>query len=306
MGDKMISLRHLITLPVLISISNQAAAQTIQHTYLRLYDISIQEKSTAQKNQALERYYAENIAPQQSDVTWKTPHEDVDFLFRSADVMSFYTLDPKYTRLMEEDLQLLERTGPPADRKYRDLYGAFLANREFAKAAQLIKRHPMDRVAQVPVVHGAADRLPLVLEVENSDRLKRRSANLPETQIVVIGHPLCHFTQRAVQYINSHKDIKNVFSTHSLWIVPPARELDLSAVAEWNKAHPAEKMFLAYSRVGWPDFDSWDTPTFYFLKNGKVVKEVVGWPKSGNAKEIGSGLAAIGLADPRSTDQSEF
>jgi hypothetical protein len=47
--------------------------------------------------------------------------------------------------------------------------------------------------------------------------------------------------------------------------------------AEWNRAHPQAPMLTLYDRAEWPMFPEWRTPTFYVVRDGKVVGTVVGW-----------------------------
>lgn len=41
--------------------------------------------------------------------------------------------------------------------------------------------------------------------------------------------------------------------------------------------------------------DRWETPTFYFFRQGKVVAKVVGWPGRGRKPEVRSALKLVGL-----------
>ena len=49
----------------------------------------------------------------------------------------------------------------------------------------------------------------------------------------------------------------------------------------------------------WPQFDSWATPVFYFMREGRVVATVTGWPKEGRARELHQAFARMdGREDP--------
>jgi len=54
-------------------------------------------------------------------------------------------------------------------------------------------------------------------------------------------------------------------------------------------------MVLAYDYHEWPMIDRWYTPVFYFLRNGRLVSEVIGWPRAGRKTEIVAALQNVGL-----------
>jgi hypothetical protein len=42
-------------------------------------------------------------------------------------------------------------------------------------------------------------------------------------------------------------------------------------------------------------FNNWATPTFYFFKDGNLVREVSGWPPEGNEEALKAALREVGL-----------
>lgn len=54
-------------------------------------------------------------------------------------------------------------------------------------------------------------------------------------------------------------------------------------------------MVIAFDRAEWPDFDSWSTPMFYFLCDGKLISVVEGWPSEGNKEALLKAAEQIGL-----------
>lgn len=54
---------------------------------------------------------------------------------------------------------------------------------------------------------------------------------------------------------------------------------------------------IAFSarREDWPFVDDWSSPTFYFLRQGKLVAKVTGWPKEGRRAEFSAALHQLGL-----------
>jgi hypothetical protein len=128
-------------------------------------------------------------------------------------------------------------------------------------------------------------------------RLTRRDFKLDApAQILVVVSPLCHFAQHSLRDIASDPDIGPAFSQHATWLVPPDDgSTPVAEVARWNRDHPRETMVLAYDYREWPTIDRWEFPVFYFLRNGTLESEVIGWPRAGRKSEIAAALHHIGL-----------
>jgi hypothetical protein len=54
-------------------------------------------------------------------------------------------------------------------------------------------------------------------------------------------------------------------------------------------------MTIAYAGDDWPEVRIWQTPTFIFLKDGKVTGKVIGWPKEGNSEALRREMLKLGL-----------
>jgi hypothetical protein len=54
-------------------------------------------------------------------------------------------------------------------------------------------------------------------------------------------------------------------------------------------------MEFAYKREEWPMIERWETPVFYFFRDGRVVGKVIGWPVAGRKNEIRRSLRRAGL-----------
>lgn len=115
-------------------------------------------------------------------------------------------------------------------------------------------------------------------------------------RVVVVAHPLCHFTQAAMHAIGGNPRLKELMRKNTVWIAPPDRNMDFTAFSDWNDKHPEAPISIAYSYSTWPELDEWGTPTFYFFKDGALIDTVVGWPRGGRMGALQAGLAKIGLA----------
>jgi len=71
--------------------------------------------------------------------------------------------------------------------------------------------------------------------------------------------------------------------------------LYLPVLQRWNREHRDYPVALVVRQTEWTFVDYWNTPTFYFLKDGVVVEKVVGWPKAGHRDELLSASRKAGL-----------
>ena len=126
---------------------------------------------------------------------------------------------------------------------------------------------------------------------DGGKKLERKSIDLGKGgTIVVVASPLCHFCQRAIRSIEGDAVLRPLFREHALWMVPPDESTSISTVATWNRLHPNEEMEFAYRRDEWPMVERWETPVFYFFKDGRVVSKVAGWPVAGRKAELNRSL----------------
>ncbi|MCX7513441.1 hypothetical protein [Frateuria sp. STR12] len=270
---------------------------TLDNSYHQIESISLKDyPTTMERVQLLSDKYSELIKPWQSKLSQLSP-EQVATLFQAADLVGYYSGEPKFVDDMEADVSALEREGKATAHDRRDLYEAFLQTRQFNKARIFSAAHPDLSLEEIPKIDGAKleDRPSSLLVSENGKSLAWHNVKIGSSQIVVVSHPECHFTQNAVRYIEDHPALARVLAEHSTWIAPPGRSLDVDAISSWNRDHPSESIALASAQSDWPMISSWETPAFYFLKDGQLVETVIGWPKGGNTKALADGLRKIGL-----------
>jgi hypothetical protein len=230
----------------------------------------------------------------------KISDHDLDVLYNAAHVAAFYTIAERYIQDMTAVLNELEKRGLAARNHYLHMYEAFIKARMLAQARELAKRHPLPDLEVLPELGDAPDLVagwPTELVVDPvAPRLLRRSVDLHEpAQVVVVSHPLCHFSQAAMQEIQADPVLRKIFDAHAKWLAPQDPRFDVDVLRRWNREHPGQEINLTFRREEWPMLDVWSTPTFYFFKNGAVTAKVEGWPKGGHRSELLAALRQVGL-----------
>jgi hypothetical protein len=224
--------------------------------------------------------------------------EDIDLLFRAAYITLFYTFEERYMKDLRLDLEELEGRGHAGERHHADVYESLIRLREFSAADSLAKsrRFAHDDLPALDL-SGSIDRHPteLVLSADGGVLQRRVIVLASGPQIVVIGHPLCGFSQSATKFIENDRWLRSIFTDHSIWIMPQDGVLNTEIVTEWNKKHPASHMTYIFRQRDWPVIDAWATPNFYFFMNGRLAGRLTGWPPAGGVEALSAELRKIGL-----------
>jgi len=113
-----------------------------------------------------------------------------------------------------------------------------------------------------------------------------QAVSLKGKQLLVLAHPVCHFCFNAAKAIAKEPELTAFLETHAVWLSPPDRYFGWQTHNQWNQRFPATPIAILKSEEKLPMLDSWGTPTFYFMENGKVMAKIVGWPKEGRMDEL--------------------
>lgn len=223
---------------------------------------------------------------------------DLSLMYRAAIIAESYARRANYRAHMALDLEELQARGIATRFDYQQAFAALVAAREFSEARKLRSQHMDVGLEPVPVYEeapGIEDGIPTVLLVRSEDEgLLRRPVEMEGGRVVVVAHPLCHFSRNAAAAIRADPELGAAFE-NAVWLAPPDRHLYIDVFQQWNREHPDQDMAIAFEHDEWPMIDYWGTPTFYFLEDGKVSARVTGWPPDGHVEELKAGLEKIGL-----------
>lgn len=271
----------------------------IATAYVRLQEVEKQTADDArerarQMTEAFDRDLAEAYAPERLATA---SDEELEELFQAAYRVVFYTHRPAHAVLLQRTAQSLDMRSKLTDKHRRDLYRAWVVTRRFDDANALARSHPGLQLQALPPVPTADDPgAGRVVVWRPAAAAAALSAQVVEqdvpTRVVVLSHPRCGFSQRAIAAIEADP-VLSARLGDALWLAPPNGSLDLHDIQVWNRAHPGARLSYAVAMGDWPQFDSWATPVFYFMREGRVVATVTGWPSEGRARELHEAFAQM-------------
>jgi hypothetical protein len=114
-------------------------------------------------------------------------------------------------------------------------------------------------------------------------------------QVVVVSSPGCHFSRDAAMAISKDGRLAELMKRTSIWIVPQETVSNFRSIAQWNETYPSLPMEAVFHQSEWSLIPSWQTPGFYFLKNGKIVATVIGWPGAKQIAKLNAAFAELGM-----------
>lgn len=237
-------------------------------------------------------------------VTADSAPSEIRPLFNALSMKSFYSLLLVDALALEKLAMLLKAKKDLRPTEAKAVFGALLGARAFERA----------KLFQNAVNPTAAETLPKTIDlldagsartlwlIDQSNRVIERKL-VPEfrgAQLIVVASTQCQFSVRAMTAIAADTALSAAVPTSTLWIVPPERSLPFTALQRWNQSHDLLQFALVNKKDEWPFIDSWDTPEFHFLKDGKVVDRLTGWPRDGsNEQKLLSKLRELNLPAPK-------
>jgi hypothetical protein len=244
----------------------------------------------------LQALYERTIRPRiRSSSVVMSSNPELLSLFDAADIAFGYGEGSDTLADMTKTATMLEQRGAASARIWREMYIAHVrsGNAEVAnhfrrksgghaESQTLFEMPPIDRSTKMVVRTGGDGRTLL------------SPANLASgRQIVVIAHPLCGFSQRAVQFLETNSGFSRLFEDDVLWTVHPSSVAEMDVIRAWNDQHPRAQIAPATNTAQWPEIEiGWPTPSIYFFENGELRDKIVGFNEN-FAPELRAALSKL-------------
>jgi len=223
---------------------------------------------------------------------------DLKLLFRGASLTAFYSSDPAVTADMGIAFQELARRGLMDERGYSNMYQALVTARLLKEAQDFYHANKTRGLSPLP--NGLQEAAFIAGDVTEmlvrDNTLKRQSVDIKSgTHVLIVAHPSCHFSRRAVQAITTDESIRRALEGHVRWLAPQDASFDLAIIQKWNQDFPSMPMSIVYKRQEWPIIDHWDLPTFYVIKDSVLVGKVTGWGGGESKAELIAAMKKVDL-----------
>ncbi|TFW28252.1 hypothetical protein [Massilia horti] len=174
---------------------------------------------------------------------------------------------------------------------YGVLYAMLAARRfEQARAFAATRPHLADLpIPQVvdPLGSGFKGRSAFAYDAQ-SNTLTRQALPSPSgTELVMVVGAGCHNSDNALQAIHDDAALQaRLRGANLLLVSAPNAPIETHLITEWNAANPAMPIRAPFSVQEWQAIEVTGIPSFYLLRNGKVVDQRKGWPDEGKAELV--------------------
>ena len=225
--------------------------------------------------------YDRTVAPTiRSDVLDQLPTLERKLLFDSANTAFSFNERNDILKDMESIVASLDVHGAADNRMLKQMFVAFVRSGQADAANRIVhelrERHAPDSLEEVGPLSAAVK---LVLRDRDEPMLHPEPIDFQNGRhIVVLAHPLCGFSQRAVALIEATPEFSRLLEDDVLWTAHPSAVMQMDVIREWNVRHPQSSIAPATSTSPWTEFESgWGTPTIYFFENGELQEKIVGF-----------------------------
>nr|WP_136251476.1 hypothetical protein [Ningiella ruwaisensis] len=104
--------------------------------------------------------------------------------------------------------------------------------------------------------------------------------------LVVVGSTLCSPSKRFTSWYEKRAEELQSSEFSVVWLTKQFEESRFSNVYSFNKEHTHIEYNFVQAVEDWPFITYWGTPTIYFLSDGKLVAQIVGWPAEGRENQV--------------------
>ncbi|MQA23699.1 thioredoxin domain-containing protein [Rugamonas rivuli] len=245
-------------------------------------------------------YYAQRLRAAKSVGQLKSmTTREVAAAFDALYAIIFYTADQQVLAHLYQVYALLEQRMQVTPLQRQQTYNACYYCRRLDLARRLAQRFP-DRLKTAPEIRmstGAGVATPTLMHlVSGRSELFATAAPLPlRPTVLMITNPGCHFSQNAFTAMKDDPMLMRRLNGSLQLLAPHQMDLDVDDFIAWNQQYPSLPISLAYHWRGWTMLDMRQTPTFYFVKEGKVRHVMTGWRDNADKLHLADGLSAIDL-----------
>lgn len=207
----------------------------------------------------------------------------LDDLFRAAYTAQFYTHARAQAADMERIFTALMTLGAATEKHRAQLHEALMKARDFDSARRYASPAQARFVFDDPLGTGA--RAATAWRVDGASDTATREAIDPLPRIIVVSSAGCGFSRSAMDAIGSDPVLGPVFAREALWLSPPDQLHASEDLHGYAAGHPGATIRVAHTHAEWPMLEAWNTPNFYFLRDGVVIERVESWPRDGRQRD---------------------
>jgi hypothetical protein len=286
--------------PVVAGRSEASDVPGIESRYNALFELAqtVADRPQIEQEPTIRAEFQRSLAHAYNDADLRRVSDaDLRRLMLAGEVLGFFAYAQSDLPYVERPLQVLERRGVANDDDRARYFRVLVGLRRFEQARAYRAAHPAMDVEQMPaVVDASGNGTGPVAYAISAERLTKVRAPIDVgVHLIVVAHPLCAYSRKAMEALGSDARLSPFLRGRATWLAPVNRRIGMDVLATWNDVHTATPLVLTDRREDWPFIRIWSTPTFYVLRDGKLVGAFEGWPGDGRRPQLVALLRAAGV-----------
>lgn len=249
---------------------------------------------TASDDARLERRFVAVFGERPSAHTLRElPLGDLLPYFDAAALAAQGRKDSVATRLLMAVYEELRARGVDTSRTVDEtVLRSMLEAREFGQARAFVAGKPHLAANTIPTVRDSLGprfkgRSAYRYEAVNNTLVREALPHPRGAELVMVVDAGCHFSHDALAALREDAALRARLVQAGLVLVTlPRGGFSADFVGQWNTNNPTIPMRVPYGVGGWQAVDVPNVPRFFLLKDGKVVKQLSGWPAGGNKASL--------------------
>ncbi len=163
------------------------------------------------------------------------------------------------------------------------MFMAYMGARMFDAARALRVRHPGMQFPSIPdEIDSASTAEPggwSAYAISNDwKRAELKSLRLDRgVKVVMVILTGCPAAEAALEDLLGHTETSRTFRRDGLILTA---RFDAEGISLWKKHFAFDPMFIARKAADFPGLSFDDSPRFYFLRDGKIVSDFIGWDRT--------------------------
>lgn len=219
----------------------------------------------------------------------KYPNKTINRLYKALRSITFLFPDWNTDVLLQEKV-LKEKIHRRVYNDYdlEKMYETYLAARMFKKAIGIKNQFSKVQFPSMPETilsdNPSGAKLWRVYDVPDDGK----TANLKilslekGLKVIMTMLPGCSVAEKAMADIMEDSELSKVFKKHGAVIT---KTFNAESVSLWKSHFNLSNVYIANKASDFPGFNLSSSPNFYFLKNGKIIFQFVGWGGIDELKE---------------------
>lgn len=116
---------------------------------------------------------------------------------------------------------------------------------------------------------------------EDKKELKLKNIDLSKYKAVMVFSPTCSVSREAIEFLLSQKEVSDIIRDKTIFLTRKYVPLEIE---DFKKEYNLKDVYMVFNSGDFEQFYFYFYPSFYFIKEGKVISEIKGFSSDEGGK----------------------